>query len=113
MPLEVMLAANFEITDGAGGGAGGIDYALASLGGDVWMNSVDVDGDVLIVDEEDGVRDYDPTDRCWKKRSGTGGCGSRYSRKSGGSSKSSKSSGNNGRRRHVRMLVQHTLNFNG
>jgi len=45
-----------------------LNHALATLGGDLRLNNVQIVGDVLSVDTLDGVKDYDPVSGEWFTR---------------------------------------------
>lgn len=49
-----------------------IDHAVAFLGGDADFNNVDIDGDLLVVDTEGGVYDYNPISGNWEARESGG-----------------------------------------
>ena len=49
-----------------------IDHAVAFLGGSVDFNNVKIDGDLLVVDTEEGVYDYDPISGEWMLRTSGG-----------------------------------------
>ena len=49
-----------------------IDHAVAFLGGNTDFNNVEIHGDLLAVDTEGGVKDYDPFTGEWETRSSGG-----------------------------------------
>lgn len=49
-----------------------LEDAIALLGGDADFNNVQVNGDLLIVDTEGGVMDYDPNTNYWYERDSGG-----------------------------------------
>lgn len=65
---EVMLEPVYDL--GAGTSSLTIDHALALLGGDADMNSVKVWGDMAVVDESDGVLDWNPVTELYEPMGG-------------------------------------------
>ena len=49
-----------------------LDDAIAFLGGDPDFNNVTTNGDLMVVDTESGVMDYDPVSETWQVRSSGG-----------------------------------------
>jgi len=66
---EVKLRAEFHVDRYT---APVLEHALATLGGPVDMNNVHLVGDLLVVDTQGGVKDYDPLSGEWQTRTSGG-----------------------------------------
>ena len=66
---EVTLKADYEIMSV---NSPTIDHAVAFLGGSADFNNVEINGDLLAVDNEGGVMDYNPVSGVWEQRTSGG-----------------------------------------